>query len=30
VQPDSRDVLPWQGPLILDGTDPILLFGVLP
>jgi hypothetical protein len=30
VQLDSRDVLPWQGPLILDGTDPILLFGVLP
>jgi hypothetical protein len=27
---DATDVLPWQAPLILDGTDPIATFGVLP
>jgi hypothetical protein len=27
---DSTDVLPWKAPLVLDGTDPISLFGTLP
>jgi hypothetical protein len=27
---DSHDVVPWTSPLILDGTDPVTLFGVLP
>lgn len=26
----ARDVLPWTSPLIVDGTDPIAMFGVLP
>jgi hypothetical protein len=30
VQLDSGDVLPWNGPLILNGADPFFLFGVLP
>jgi len=27
---DSSDVLPWTSPLILDGTNPMALYGVLP
>jgi hypothetical protein len=27
---DSHDLVPWTSPLILDGTDPVALFGVLP
>jgi hypothetical protein len=30
VQLGATDVLPWQGPLILDGQSPTMLFGVLP
>jgi hypothetical protein len=30
VQLDSGDVLPWRGPLILDGENPVMLFGTLP
>lgn len=27
---DRHDVLPWNSPLILDGTNPVALYGVLP
>lgn len=27
---DSRDVLPWKAPLIIDGTDGVVLYGTLP
>lgn len=27
---NSSDVLPWRGPLLLDGTDPWALYGSLP
>jgi hypothetical protein len=30
VQLDSGDVLPWKGPLLLDGQSPTMLFGTLP
>jgi hypothetical protein len=26
----NRDALPWTSPLIVDGTDPVAMFGVLP
>ncbi|MFI6542794.1 hypothetical protein ACIBO9_06070 [Streptomyces prunicolor] len=30
VELDSSDVVPWKGPLILDGQSPTMLFGTLP
>jgi hypothetical protein len=30
VEITSSGVLPWQGPLVLDGQDPAMLFGTLP
>ncbi len=27
---DRTDVVPWTAPLIVDGTDPVATFGVLP
>lgn len=30
VKLDSSDVVPWKGPLILDGQSPTMLFGTLP
>jgi hypothetical protein len=27
---DQTDVVPWTAPLIVDGTDPVATFGVLP
>lgn len=30
VELTRGDVLPWQGPLIVDGENPVMLFGDLP
>ncbi|WP_326718399.1 MULTISPECIES: hypothetical protein [unclassified Streptomyces] len=30
IELDSSDVLPWKGPLLLNGESPAMLFGTLP